>query len=113
MPVGGTVVMTQAHDESAVCRQLASGQLPCLADLPLSTSAPVHEIPFQQTRDPNNHVTIAIDVTEGLQSVPAGPEMMRGVRASSIRMESTSSMMQKLKPRSTRLALLPVRLSLK
>ena len=39
--------------------------------------------------------------------------MMRGVRASSIRMESTSSMMQKLKPRSTRLALLPVRLSLR
>ena len=32
----------------------------------------------------------------------AGPEMIRGVRASSIRMESTSSMTQKLKSRSTR-----------
>ena len=32
----------------------------------------------------------------------AGPEMISGVRASSIRMESTSSMTQKLKSRSTR-----------
>ena len=33
---------------------------------------------------------------------PAGPEMIKGVRASSMRIESTSSMMQKLKSRSTR-----------